>query len=282
LLVVSAAAWRQGFLQLQRIQPNAVLTLGNTANGTGEIAHGGIARKDNSARDSRRRRTCKVADADIINRQARDRSWPAQPRKRDSEQFRLTAAESVDAPSAWTLLLREWAVGAEVSGGTAAMMRRSGGANILADVGAKARIIDLRELITLDADPERQASLRRLLVEEENKLASNREQLENAAQRVSEGKKRLERIKRTGAESGNPDGAAALMELTQQLFENFHRRLLTKYPYSVKLQNKTVGVCATLEEARRRARNFANANPQAVITVVDARQDRSETVCSEP
>ena len=71
------------------------------------------------------------------------------------------------------------------------------------------------------------------------------------------------------------------MALTQQLFENFHRRLLTTYPYSVKLQDRTVGVCATLDEARRRARHFANANPQAVITVVDARRNQSETVHSD-
>jgi hypothetical protein len=164
------------------------------------------------------------------------------------------------------------------------MMRRSGGANILADVGGKARIIDLRELITLDADPQRQSSLRKLLVEEENKLASNREQLENAARLVRDGKDQLERVSKSGlAENNSHDRAAVeVMALIQQLYENFHRSLLTKYPYSVKLQDRTVGVCATLDEARQRARHFANANPQAVNTVVDAQQDRSEIVCSEP
>jgi hypothetical protein len=66
-----------------------------------------------------------------------------------------------------------------------------------------------------------------------------------------------------------------LMETIQQLFENFHHHVRTIYPYSVKLHDQIVGICATLEEARRRAQQFADANPEVFVTVVDARQARS-------
>jgi hypothetical protein len=148
------------------------------------------------------------------------------------------------------------------------------------DAEGKTQVIDLRDLVTLDVDPERQASLRKLLVEEEDRLARDRERLEKTARLVREGKERLERLDRINATHRPPGGPglAGVMALTQQLFENFHRRLLKEYPYAVKLQGQTVGVCVTLEEARLRAQHFADANPQAIVTVVDGKRDRTEAV----
>jgi hypothetical protein len=152
-------------------------------------------------------------------------------------------------------------------------------AELAANAGSgKTLVIDLRKLTALDPDRDKQAKLRRFLIEEEDKLASNREELENSARRVREGKQRIERLRKIKAAHDNLDdhGLARVKALTQRLMENFHRRLHEEYPFSVKLQETIVGVCATLEEARRRAQEFARANSEAVVTIVDARHGRSE------
>jgi hypothetical protein len=155
----------------------------------------------------------------------------------------------------------------------------------------EALVIDFRKLIALDRDPEKQAALRRILIEEEDKLARNRKQLENIERLARRGRELLreskatrERAKETRSASELRDyrRSLELMETIQQLFENFHHHLRTIYPYSVKLHDKIVGICATLEEARRRAQRFADANPEVFVTVVDARQGRSETFYQQP
>ena len=164
---------------------------------------------------------------------------------------------------------------------------RTDGAEMLADDRVETRIVDLRELVTLDTDPDRQASLRRILVEEVDKLAKNRERLENCDRLAASAGTPDTRGRRRPPTRLNGPGSSRhtrkyqrtldLMEAIQQLFENFHRRLLTKYPYSVKLRDKTVAVCATFAEARRRAQRFAVANPEAVVTVIDASKGRTRT-----
>lgn len=165
--------------------------------------------------------------------------------------------------------------------GTTAMTRQFVSSKLVTN--SKTRIIDLRELVALDGDPGRQASLRKLLIEEEDKLAINRERLEGSARVVADGKARIERLK--GIKSSNTNlndhGLQQVMELTQRLFENFHRRLLTEYPYQINIQDRTVGVCATLDEARRRAEQFADANPGAIVTIVDAWRPAKRGVNSE-
>jgi hypothetical protein len=151
---------------------------------------------------------------------------------------------------------------------------------------SEAPVIDFRKLIALDTDPEKQANLRRILIEEEDKLAKNRKQLEITERLVRKGKDlvreskaRSERAKGIKSANGLRDyrRSVELMETIQRLFENFHHQLRTVYPYCVKLHDEIVGVCATLDEARRRAQQFADANPEYFVTVVDARQGRSET-----
>jgi hypothetical protein len=155
---------------------------------------------------------------------------------------------------------------------------------IVADGGsAESLIIDFRAVLNLDPDPDKQAILRRLLIEEVDRLAENREQLERQArlvrkgeELVRQGRKHLER--QNGTESRDFQRSVELMDTIQRLFENFHQRVLDRFPYSVKLQDRIVGVCVTLEEARSRAQQFADANPQAHVALVDTKQARTETV----
>jgi hypothetical protein len=141
---------------------------------------------------------------------------------------------------------------------------------------AKTLIFDLRKLTSLDSDPDKQAILRKLLVEEADKLASNREQLENhtrlaakAGAQIRESREHLERLDgfKSPGDTRDCQRSVDVMEIIQQLVENFRRQLLTMYPYSVTLRNEIVSVCGTLDEARRRAQQFANINPGAVVTV---------------
>jgi hypothetical protein len=161
-------------------------------------------------------------------------------------------------------------------------------AKIAVDIGApKTLIIDLRELFRLDSDPEKQEVLRRLLIEELDKLARKREQQEEleslilrGREQVRNGGDRYEQQEQSNPASDNRDDRRTLelMETIKQLLENFQTRVLSMYPYAVKLRNTVVGVCATLDEAERLAKQSASANPdEAVVTVFDARQDRSET-----
>ena len=147
-------------------------------------------------------------------------------------------------------------------------------------------VIDFGKLIRLDSDPTKQAFLRRMLIEEEDKLAANREQLEKrirlaakAREQIGDGRVRLGRLNGIKSPGNALDyrRSVELMETMQQLFENFQSRLRSIYPYSVKIQDEVVGVCTTLEEARRRAEQFAEANSDVVITVLDERHGRSET-----
>jgi flagellar biosynthesis GTPase FlhF len=159
------------------------------------------------------------------------------------------------------------------------MVDISGSAENAADTtSANTLVVDFRKLLSLDADPEKQATLRKLLVEEENKLARSREQVENSerlaskcAEQIRQGKARLERLSgtRSTLDTSKFQRSVNLMETMQELFDNFQRRLLNKYPYTVELQDTTVGVCSTLEEARRRAQQFADANPGRVVTIID-------------
>jgi hypothetical protein len=150
----------------------------------------------------------------------------------------------------------------------------------------EAPAIDFRKLIALDHDPKKQDALRRILIAEEDKLARKRKQLEDI-ERLSRKGRELVRTSKARHEAANgtrsADGlrdyrvSVELMETIQQLFESFHHHVRTIYPYSVKLHDEIVGICATLEEARRRAQEFADANPDVFVTVVDARQGQSET-----
>ena len=148
---------------------------------------------------------------------------------------------------------------------------------LAADTGsAKTLIIDFRKLLSLETDSDKQVMLRRLLVEEADKLSRKQAEL-NSALRAPQHEARFERVEITKSPHKSDDrGLLGVMEVVQALLENFHRRLLNEYPDSVKLQETIVGVCATLDEARQRAQQFADANPEAVVTVVDAEQGRSE------
>jgi hypothetical protein len=148
------------------------------------------------------------------------------------------------------------------------------------EVGStKALVVDFRKLIQLDPDPEKQATLRGLLIEEADKLAKNREQLKKSERSIGKGREQIrrgrERVERRPNEiapqrdNRDDDRTLELMESVQQLVVNFHTGMLSVYPYVVKLQDRIVGVCATLDEAGRRAEQFAKANPPAVISAVD-------------
>ncbi len=133
---------------------------------------------------------------------------------------------------------------------------------------------------------DQQKTLQKLLVEEENLLARNREQLELADRRVLDGKERIRKLKQSMTEWKADDRArnvhlslVATMETTQQLLEEFHRRLRDElYPYCIMLQNAMVGVCISLDEARQRAQAFADANPKRVVTVIDRANGESHVV----
>lgn len=162
----------------------------------------------------------------------------------------------------------------------------AGDAKSAKTMSAKTLAIDLRKLIDLDSDPQKQAILRKLLVEEADKLASNREWLEKraapaaeAGQQMHEGKASIEGLNGINSPGDTCDCARAmdLKGIMQQLFENFYGRLMTVFPYSVKLRDEIVGVCGTLDEARRRAQQFAEVNPEAVVTITTGPQGRGET-----
>ncbi len=124
---------------------------------------------------------------------------------------------------------------------------------------AKTLIIDFRKLLSLETDFETQVALRRVLVEEADKLSRKQAEL-NSALSTRQHEARFERVEITKSTHKNDDrGLLGLMEVTQALLENCHRRLLNEYPYSVKLRETIVGVCATLVEARQRAQQFADA-----------------------
>jgi hypothetical protein len=117
------------------------------------------------------------------------------------------------------------------------------------------------------------------LIEEADKLAKNREQFKKSERSIEKGREQIrsgrERERRLNEiapprDNRDDDRTLELMESVQQLFVNFHNRMLSVYPYVVKLQGGIVGVCATLDEAKRRAEQFAKANPPAVISAVDA------------
>jgi hypothetical protein len=123
-----------------------------------------------------------------------------------------------------------------------------------ADAGsAKTLAIDFGKLLSLEAGFDTQVTLRRLLVEEMDKLTQRAVELENPARRVRECKARLERIKMIKSVQKNVDdrGLQGVAELTQILLENFHRRLLDDFPDSVKLQDAIVAVCVSLRGVRR-------------------------------
>jgi hypothetical protein len=126
----------------------------------------------------------------------------------------------------------------------------------IAGVGsAKTLIIDFKKLLSLEADPSKQATLRTLLVDELDKLTKQRAALNDAEHRVREGRVRLERTKtiKTAPKRLDDHGLVGAMEMTQSLLENFHRRLLKDLPDSNKLQDAIVGAFMILREARRRA-----------------------------
>jgi hypothetical protein len=121
------------------------------------------------------------------------------------------------------------------------------------------------------------STTKELLVQEENLLARNREQLELADRRVHEGKERIRKLKRTVAKRNADERArdagvtlVATMETTQGLLEAFHRCLRDElYPFCIMLQTTVVGVSVSLEEARRRAQQFADTNPGLVVEIID-------------
>ncbi len=110
------------------------------------------------------------------------------------------------------------------------MTGRLRGAEKPDDAGGETRIIDIRELYNLDEDPEKQAELRKLLIEEEDRLAKNRERLEHSARLVCEGQERIARLKSIKSTHNCFSEQLRVMETIQQLYDNFHQRLLTEYP----------------------------------------------------
>ena len=133
---------------------------------------------------------------------------------------------------------------------------------------------------------DQRTTLQKLLVEEENLLGRNREQLELADRRVHEGKQRIRKLKQTVANWHADERArepnlslVTAMEKTQELLEDFHRTLRNElYPYCIMLQTSVVGVSVNFEEARRRAQQFADANPQGVVTIIDRSNGDSHVV----
>jgi hypothetical protein len=116
-------------------------------------------------------------------------------------------------------------------------------------------IIDLRELLSLELDPGNRLAIRRLLVEEMERLANQRIALADAERCVREGRARIERAKTTkrAYKNLNEHGLVNAMEVTQSLLENFHNRLLKDFPESNELHNAIVAVCVSIQKARQRA-----------------------------
>ena len=148
-----------------------------------------------------------------------------------------------------------------------------------ADPGAaRTLIIDLARLLSLETDSHRQLGIRRLLVEEIDRI-TRKVSLENSAPRVREARARLETVKTLRSTHQNSEGRGAqpdAMRLSRRLFENFHRRLLQDFPDSIKLHDAVRAVCVSLRQDRRRVPQFVRGNPE-----VDATQRRIEPVSAK-
>jgi hypothetical protein len=137
-------------------------------------------------------------------------------------------------------------------------------------------------------EPETQRTLQQLLVEEQNKLGRNREQLELAERRVHEGRERIRKLSKAVAHSGFGDDAQhrlraiATMKEIQRLFESYHRQLRDELlPFCVLLRQMPVTACRTFDEAQRQAQQFANANRDLVVLIVDRSNGDSHVVDPE-
>ena len=132
-------------------------------------------------------------------------------------------------------------------------------------------------------------TLQKLLTEEMDLLPRNGEQFELADRRVHEGKQWIRKLKQTIAEWNSDErqrnsdlSLAQTMETTQQLLEGFHSKLRDElYPFCILLQTTMVGVCVSLDEARRHAQRFADANPKLVVTIIDRSSGDSHVVSPE-
>jgi hypothetical protein len=52
--------------------------------------------------------------------------------------------------------------------------------------------------------------------------------------------------------------------------EDYQRLLRDElFPYCIMLQSTMVGNCDSLDEAKQRAQQFANVNPERLVTIVD-------------
>jgi hypothetical protein len=137
-------------------------------------------------------------------------------------------------------------------------------------------------------EPETQRTLQKLLVEEQNKLGRNREQLELAERRVHEGRERIRKLNRAVAYSGFGDDAQhrlrmiATMKEIQSLFESYHREFRDElFPFCVLLRHMPVTTCRTFDEARRHAQQFANANRDLEVLIIDRSNGDSHVVGPE-
>ena len=104
---------------------------------------------------------------------------------------------------------------------------------------ASANIDKCISLLNADVllSPEKRSSIIDLLIVEEDKLSHDMEQLEFAETRAAEGRERLRQVRhlRDGAGPAIRDSAERLVanvEATQQLVEDFCRRLRAKVRYS--------------------------------------------------
>lgn len=138
-------------------------------------------------------------------------------------------------------------------------------------------------------EPEALMLLQKLLVEQQNKLGRNREQLELAEERVQAGSERISKLKFALA-TWNADkrprnrdlSVVATMERTQRLLEDFRNKLRDElFPYCVMVQNNVMGIVSNIDEARRHAQEFANCNPDLVVTLIDRSNGDSNVVSPE-
>ena len=134
-------------------------------------------------------------------------------------------------------------------------------------------------------EPETQKTLQKLLVEEENKLARNREQLELAERRVHEGRERIRKMKSLLPRSRfalRDLGVIETMEEVQELLESFHRQLRDEiFPFRVMLGPTVVSTCCTIDEARVRGQHFANANRGVDVMILDRANGDSHVIKPE-
>jgi hypothetical protein len=132
-------------------------------------------------------------------------------------------------------------------------------------------------------------TLQRLLVEEEDKLARNRQQLERVERWIQEGSERIARLRVSAAALSSIDqsqrrelSALSTIEATQRLLEDYHHQLRDEiFPYCIMLQSTMVGSCVSFDEAQRRAQQFANVNPMRVVMIVDRSSGDSHLVSPE-